>query len=57
MITWIIGGPNIVEQTLDIIDEFYLSRISGEYFCDTFLPLEKIEALFERVWTERSRPS
>ena len=52
VITWIVGGPNIIEQTLDIIDEFYLSRIPGEYFCDTFLPLEKIEALFEKTWTE-----
>ena len=49
---WIIGGPNIIEQTLNIIDEFYLSRISGTYDCDTFLPLKKIEALFEKSWTE-----
>ena len=49
---WIIGGPNIIKQTLNIIDEFYLSRISGIYDCDTFLPLKKIEALFEKIWTE-----
>lgn len=48
--TWIIGGPNIVEQTLDVIEEFYLSRIPGKYNCDTFLPLDKIESMFERVW-------
>ena len=47
LITWVIGGPNIIEQTLGIIDEFYLSRIPGEYACDTFLPLKKIESLFE----------
>lgn len=47
IITWIIGGPNIIEQTLGIIDEFYLSRISGDFNCDTHLPLEKIEKLFE----------
>jgi dihydrofolate reductase len=55
-IMWIIGGPNIVEQTLNIIDEFYLSRISGEYGCDTFLPLKKIEALFEKTWVENHGP-
>jgi dihydrofolate reductase len=52
IITWIIGGPKIIEQTLDIIDEFYISRIPGEYACDTFLPLKKIESLFELDFTE-----
>jgi dihydrofolate reductase len=47
LITWVIGGPNIIEQTLGVIDEFYISRIPGEYACDTFLPLKKIESLFE----------
>lgn len=46
LVTWIIGGPNIIEQTLDIIDEFYLSRIPGNYNCDTYLPLHKIEDQF-----------
>ena len=50
--TWIIGGPNIIEQTLGVIDEFYLSRIPGAYACDTFLPLKKIESLFYRSWIE-----
>ena len=65
LITWVIGGPNIVEQSLGVIDEFYISRIPGEYDCDTFLPLKKIESLFEikheethpevtfQVWTKR----
>jgi dihydrofolate reductase len=52
LITWIIGGPNIVEQTLDIIDEFYLSRIPGNYNCDTYLPLHKIEDKFTLHWQE-----
>ena len=50
--TWVIGGPNIVEQTLGVIEEFYISRIPGEYDCDTFLPLKKIESLFERTWVD-----
>ena len=52
LITWIIGGPKIIEQTLNIIDEFYISRIPGEYNCDTFLPLGKIATLFELDWEE-----
>ena len=56
LITWVIGGPNIIEQTLDVIDEFYISRIPGAYACDTFLPLKKIESLFEKTWSECSAP-
>jgi len=52
LITWVIGGPNIIEQTLGVIDEFYLSRIPGAYACDTFLPLRKIETLFKVKWEE-----
>tara|TARA_B100001059_G_scaffold184949_1_gene186622 strand:- start:60 stop:653 length:594 start_codon:yes stop_codon:yes gene_type:complete len=52
VITWVIGGPKIIEQTLGVIDEFFLSRIPGAYACDTFLPLKKIESLFERTWSE-----
>lgn len=51
-ITWIIGGPNIIEQTLGIIDEFYISRIPGKYDCDTFLPLDDIENRFNLKWSE-----
>jgi dihydrofolate reductase len=52
IITWIIGGPQIIEQTLDIIDEFYISRIPGAYKCDTFLPLAQIEQQFKLAWKE-----
>lgn len=47
LITWVIGGENVIRQTLDVIDEFYISRIPGEYNCDTFLPLKEIEEKFE----------
>lgn len=49
---WVIGGANIISQTLGAIKEFYISRIPGTYECDTFLPLSKIETLFERVSVE-----
>jgi dihydrofolate reductase len=53
LIIWVIGGPNIIEQSLGVVDEFYLSRIPGKYNCDTFLPLKKIETLFELSWEEQ----
>ncbi len=53
--SWVIGGPNIVAQLLGVIEEFYLSRIPGDYNCDTFLPIEKIEQLFEKAWTEKHK--
>lgn len=43
---WIIGGPDIINQTLHIIDKFYIGRIPGEYNCDTFLPMDKIAKQF-----------
>ena len=49
---WIIGGPNIVEQTIEITEQFYLSRIPGEYNCDSFLSLNNIERFFEKTWFE-----
>jgi dihydrofolate reductase len=51
--TWVIGGPNIINQLLGAIDEFYLSRIPGDYGCDTFLPIEKIEKMFKKDWSEK----
>jgi dihydrofolate reductase len=44
---WIIGGAQLIEHCLDIIDEFYLSRIEGVYNCDTFLPADLIMDKFK----------
>ena len=41
---WIIGGGSIIEQTLNMVEEFYLTRIAGTYDCDTFLPLNELNA-------------
>ena len=38
----IIGGAQLVEDCLPIIDELWLSRIEGVYDCDTVLPSDKI---------------
>ena len=50
---WVIGGPNIIEQTIESFEEFYLSRIPGDYSCDGFLSLETIESLFKKTWFEK----
>ena len=50
---WVIGGPNIIKQTLESIEEFYLSKIPGDYDCDCFLSLKDIETLFKKTWFEK----
>lgn len=49
---WVIGGAQLINKTLPVIDEFYISRIPGKYECDTFLPILMIEALFEKAWEQ-----
>jgi len=39
---WIIGGAKLVDGLLHIIDEIWLSRINGNYNCDTVLPKDRI---------------
>ena len=43
---WIIGGAQLITGLIHIIDEFHLSRISGSYDCDTFLPSSLIQELY-----------
>ena len=50
---WIIGGAKLVDGMLDIIDEIWLSRISGTYDCDTFLPRDLIETTFTLSSSQR----
>jgi dihydrofolate reductase len=40
---WVIGGPNIVEQFIDLIDIFYLTRVYGKFDCDKKLDLSIIK--------------
>ena len=39
---WVIGGANLVENYIENIDELHLSRIEGNWKCDTFLPQKLI---------------
>jgi len=37
---WIIGGPSIIKQCEDIIEEFHITEIPGDFDCDTFLDFD-----------------
>ena len=39
---FIIGGPDIILQTFDFFNEFYLKRIYGNFNCDKFIDIKKI---------------
>lgn len=43
---WVIGGANLVENYIENIDELHLSRIEGNWKCDTFLPQKLITGNF-----------
>ena len=40
---FLIGGPEVIEQTFDIFKEFYLTRIYGNFYCDKFIDTTKIK--------------
>ena len=47
MQVFIIGGKHLIEQCYDIIDEWFLTLIPGEYDCDTHLDLDYIRKTWE----------
>jgi dihydrofolate reductase len=49
---WIIGGAQLVESCLPIINELWLNNVGGDYECDVFLPKQKITELFQPGTTE-----
>ena len=40
---FIIGGPEILKQVFSLVNEFYLTRIYGNYHCDKFINLVDIQ--------------
>jgi len=46
---FIIGGARLITEVLLMIDRFYLTRIPGDYDCDTFLPIDRIENEFHKT--------
>jgi dihydrofolate reductase len=45
---WIIGGAQLVESCLPIIDELWLNDVGNDYNCDVFLPKREIIQQFEQ---------
>lgn len=46
---FVIGGAKLFEHLIDEISIFHLSRITGHYECDTFLPLDLIAEKFQLI--------
>jgi dihydrofolate reductase len=44
---WIIGGASLFKGTIKVIDELWISRIKGDFDCDTFLDKDGIAKHFE----------
>ena len=40
---FIIGGPEVLKQVFSLVNEFYLTRIYGNYHCDKFISLVDIQ--------------
>ena len=40
---FIIGGPEIINQCFEIIKEFYLTRIYGNFNCEKFIDIKQIK--------------
>ncbi len=48
---FVIGGGVLVNQVLDEIQIFHLTRISGSYECDAFIDLESLDEKFVKIDT------
>lgn len=44
---WIIGGAQLLQATLRFVDEIWISRISGNYRCDTHIDISE-RSLYEK---------
>ena len=46
---WIIGGPNLLNQCWDLIEEVHLTIVKGHYECDKFIDLNILEDKFTLI--------
>ena len=46
---YIIGGVEILNQLFELIEEFYLTRIYGNFECDKNIDLQKIQELMKMI--------
>lgn len=44
---YIIGGQKLYEATIDLVERVYLTRIKGNYWCDTRINLERYLNCFQ----------
>ncbi|MDC6448017.1 dihydrofolate reductase [Alphaproteobacteria bacterium] len=54
---FIIGGPEIINQSFDLFKEFYLTRIYGNFNCEKFIDLSQIEKnmkLSEKIISDKT---
>ena len=35
---WVIGGPALLDTTLDLIDKIYITQLKGDFNCTKFMP-------------------
>lgn len=43
---WIIGGPQLLVDTKDLVEEAHISHFKGQYNCDTKIDIKKYLSLF-----------
>jgi dihydrofolate reductase len=46
---FVIGGPNLLMQTIPILQKIFITRIPGEYHCDTAIDIDKFLVGFQMV--------
>jgi dihydrofolate reductase len=46
---FVIGGANIIAQSVPVLDKILLTRVPGTYDCDTFIPLDDILPKFNLI--------
>ncbi|MDC1296492.1 dihydrofolate reductase [Alphaproteobacteria bacterium] len=46
---YIIGGSQILSQLYELIEEFYITRIYGNYECDKFIDINKIKNTMKMI--------
>ena len=46
---YIIGGPKVLNQLFELIEEFYLTRIHGDFNCDKNIDLQKIQESMKMI--------
>ena len=54
---YIIGGAKILEQLFELIEEFYLTRIYGNFLCDKKINLIKIQEsmkMFKKIENDKN---